>query len=113
MCSTTLFPFFLLKNKDASEFSCEMQISVVMARDGGSRMKKPCDCCKRYLDHLDVKNQNRSCFLRHMTANFKHSMVKSVWYLACLPTYMVFFPNFCLSWFFCWYHHADILALDL
>ncbi|PUZ37972.1 hypothetical protein GQ55_9G159300 [Panicum hallii var. hallii] len=52
-----------------------MQISVVMARNGGSRMKKPCDCCKRYLDHLDGKNQSMSCFLRHMTANFKHSMV--------------------------------------
>ncbi|PVH31510.1 hypothetical protein PAHAL_9G165000 [Panicum hallii] len=46
-----------------------------MARNGGSRMKKPCDCCKRYLDHLDGKNQSMSCFLRHMTANFKHSMV--------------------------------------
>uniref|UniRef100_K4A8R0 TF-B3 domain-containing protein n=1 Tax=Setaria italica TaxID=4555 RepID=K4A8R0_SETIT len=45
-----------------------------MARNGGSR-KKPCDCCKRYLDHLAGKNQNMSCFLRHMTANFKHSMV--------------------------------------
>ncbi|CAN6287498.1 unnamed protein product [Urochloa humidicola] len=52
-----------------------MQISVVMARNGGSRMKKPCDCCKRYLDHLDGKNQNMSCFLRQMTANFKRSMV--------------------------------------
>ncbi|XP_039783394.1 B3 domain-containing protein Os03g0619600-like isoform X1 [Panicum virgatum] len=46
-----------------------------MARNGASRMKKPCDCCKRYLDHLDGKNQSMSCFLRHMTANFKHSMV--------------------------------------
>ncbi|XP_066335955.1 B3 domain-containing protein Os03g0619600-like [Miscanthus floridulus] len=48
-----------------------------MARSGGSRtrMKKPCDCCKRYLDHLEQKNQNVSCFLGHMTANFKHSMV--------------------------------------
>jgi len=52
-----------------------MHISVVMARNGASRMKKPCDCCKRYLDHLDGKNQSMSCFLRHMTANFKHSMV--------------------------------------
>ncbi|CAN6304303.1 unnamed protein product [Urochloa humidicola] len=52
-----------------------MQISVVMARNGGSRMKKPCDCCKRYLDHLDGKNQNMICFLRQMTGNFKHSMV--------------------------------------
>ncbi|KAG0548526.1 hypothetical protein BDA96_01G174100 [Sorghum bicolor] len=48
-----------------------------MARSGGSRtrMKKPCDCCKRYLDHLEQKNQSLSCFLGHMTANFKHSMV--------------------------------------
>ncbi|CAN6310172.1 unnamed protein product [Urochloa humidicola] len=52
-----------------------MQISVVMATNGGSRVKKPCDCCKSYLDHLDGKNQNMSCFLRQMTANFKHSMV--------------------------------------
>ncbi|XP_062209348.1 uncharacterized protein LOC133911159 isoform X4 [Phragmites australis] len=42
-------------------------------RSGGSRMKKPCDCCRRYLDHLDAKNQNMICFLRCMTANSKHS----------------------------------------
>uniref|UniRef100_A0A0A9HD96 TF-B3 domain-containing protein n=1 Tax=Arundo donax TaxID=35708 RepID=A0A0A9HD96_ARUDO len=46
-----------------------------MARSGGSRMKKPCDCCKRYMDHLDEKNKNMSFFLRRMTANYKHSMI--------------------------------------
>ncbi|CAN6304300.1 unnamed protein product [Urochloa humidicola] len=45
-----------------------------MARNGGSRMKKPCDCCQRYLDHLDEKNRTMRCFLRQMTANAKHSM---------------------------------------
>ncbi|RLN41106.1 B3 domain-containing protein [Panicum miliaceum] len=48
----------------------------LMARSGGSRMKKPCDHCQRYLDHfLDEKNQTMSCFLRRMTANPKHSMI--------------------------------------
>ncbi|XP_062209349.1 uncharacterized protein LOC133911159 isoform X5 [Phragmites australis] len=28
---------------------------------------------RRYLDHLDAKNQNMICFLRCMTANSKHS----------------------------------------
>ncbi|CAL4917938.1 unnamed protein product [Urochloa decumbens] len=56
-------------------FLVELLHEVVMARNGGSRMKKPCDCCKRYLDHLDGKNQNMNFFLRQMTANFKHSMV--------------------------------------
>ncbi|XP_062211815.1 B3 domain-containing protein Os03g0619600-like [Phragmites australis] len=45
-----------------------------MAR-GGSRMKKSCDCCRRYLDHLEEKKQNMTCFLRRMTANFRHSMM--------------------------------------
>ncbi|KAJ1294517.1 hypothetical protein BS78_01G152100 [Paspalum vaginatum] len=48
---------------------------VAMATSGGSQKKKPCGSCKRYLDHLDEKNQNMSCFLRCMNANFKHSMV--------------------------------------
>lgn len=48
-----------------------------MARSGsGSRMNKPCDSCKRYLEHLDQKNQTKmSCFLRHMDASSKHSMI--------------------------------------
>ncbi|KAK8444610.1 hypothetical protein SEVIR_9G164900v4 [Setaria viridis] len=45
-----------------------------MGRNDGSRMKKPCDCCQKYLDHLDEKNQTMSCFLMRMTANTKHSM---------------------------------------
>nr|CAB3498588.1 unnamed protein product [Digitaria exilis] len=45
-----------------------------MARSGGSQMKKSCDCCKRYLGHLDEKNQTMSCFLRRMTSNPKHRM---------------------------------------
>ncbi|CAD6213650.1 unnamed protein product [Miscanthus lutarioriparius] len=40
-----------------------------------SRMKKPCDHCKRYLDHPDEKNQSMSCFLRRMTASPKHIMI--------------------------------------
>uniref|UniRef100_A0A0A9F1G3 TF-B3 domain-containing protein n=1 Tax=Arundo donax TaxID=35708 RepID=A0A0A9F1G3_ARUDO len=46
-----------------------------MAGSGGSRMKKSCDCCRRYLDHLDETDQNMSCFLRRMTSNSKHSMI--------------------------------------
>ncbi|KAJ1294514.1 hypothetical protein BS78_01G152000 [Paspalum vaginatum] len=46
-----------------------------MARSGGSRMRKPCDFCKRYLEHLDEKNENMSCFLRRMDASSKHTMV--------------------------------------
>ncbi|KAG0548525.1 hypothetical protein BDA96_01G174000, partial [Sorghum bicolor] len=42
---------------------------------GPSRMKKPCDHCKRYVDHLDEKNQSMSCFLRRMTARPKHIMI--------------------------------------
>ncbi|CAL4943237.1 unnamed protein product [Urochloa decumbens] len=45
-----------------------------MAKNSGPRLKKPCDCCQRYLDHLDEKNQTMRCFLRRMTANTKHSM---------------------------------------
>ncbi|CAN6282230.1 unnamed protein product [Urochloa humidicola] len=48
---------------------------MARTRSGGSRMKKPCDCCKRYLDHLDGKNQPMSYFLRRMDANSKHSMI--------------------------------------
>ncbi|CAN6304302.1 unnamed protein product [Urochloa humidicola] len=48
---------------------------MARTRSGGSRMKKPCDCCKRYLDHLDGKNQPMSYFLRCMDANSKHSMI--------------------------------------
>ena len=46
-----------------------------MAMNGGSRMKKPCEHCQRYLDRLDEKNKTMNCFLRHMTANPKHGMV--------------------------------------
>ncbi|XP_066386368.1 B3 domain-containing protein Os03g0619600-like isoform X4 [Miscanthus floridulus] len=46
-----------------------------MARSGPSLMKKPCDHCKRYLDHPDEKNQSMSCFLRRMTASPKHIMI--------------------------------------
>uniref|UniRef100_A0A0D9VWF3 TF-B3 domain-containing protein n=1 Tax=Leersia perrieri TaxID=77586 RepID=A0A0D9VWF3_9ORYZ len=38
----------------------------------GSRMKKSCDCCQRYLEHLDGK---MNCFLRRMTANSRRSMI--------------------------------------
>ncbi|KAL6637437.1 hypothetical protein ACP70R_025009 [Stipagrostis hirtigluma subsp. patula] len=44
-----------------------------MARSG-SLMKKSCDCCKRYLDHLEEKKQDMTCFLKRMTGNFKHCM---------------------------------------
>ncbi|KAL6893503.1 hypothetical protein ACP4OV_007601 [Aristida adscensionis] len=46
-----------------------------MARRGGSRTEKNCDCCKRYLDHLDEKKKNMNYFLKSMTTNFKHSMI--------------------------------------
>ncbi|CAN6323271.1 unnamed protein product [Urochloa humidicola] len=48
---------------------------MATTRSGGSRMKKPCDCCKRYLDHLDGKNQPMSYFLRRIDTNSKHSMI--------------------------------------
>ncbi|TVU46104.1 hypothetical protein EJB05_05622, partial [Eragrostis curvula] len=50
-------------------------ISLDMAKGAGSQMKKPCDCCKRYLNHLDEKNQNMTSFLRRMTGNFKHNTI--------------------------------------
>ena len=65
-----------------------MQISVPMARGDGSRMKKPCDCCKRYLDHLDEKNQPMSYFFRRMDANSKQSLVRLI--PCSVPTYIVF-----------------------
>ncbi|KAM3329089.1 hypothetical protein ACQJBY_026264 [Aegilops geniculata] len=34
-------------------------------------MKRSCDCCKRYADHLDGRMK---CFRRRMTANFRHGM---------------------------------------
>ncbi|OQU91357.1 hypothetical protein SORBI_3001G166100 [Sorghum bicolor] len=46
-----------------------------MAGSGASSIQKPCDACKRYLDHLDGKNQNVRSFLSPMTASSKHSMV--------------------------------------
>ncbi|KAL6637439.1 hypothetical protein ACP70R_025011 [Stipagrostis hirtigluma subsp. patula] len=46
-----------------------------MAGSGGSGMKKSCDCCRRYLDHLDEKKRNMNCFLRRMTTKFRHSMI--------------------------------------
>ncbi|KAF2940257.1 hypothetical protein DAI22_03g258500 [Oryza sativa Japonica Group] len=39
---------------------------------GGSRMKKSCACCKRYLEHLGGK---MSCFLIRMTTDSMHSMI--------------------------------------
>ncbi|XBI25923.1 hypothetical protein VPH35_050747 [Triticum aestivum] len=36
-----------------------------------SQMKRSCDCCKRYADHLDGRMK---CFCRRMTANFRHGM---------------------------------------
>ncbi|XP_062209351.1 B3 domain-containing protein Os03g0619600-like [Phragmites australis] len=49
---------------------------MARTRTGGSRTKKKsCDCCKRYLDHLDEKNQNMNYFLRRMTVNSKCSMI--------------------------------------
>ncbi|OEL18169.1 B3 domain-containing protein [Dichanthelium oligosanthes] len=75
--STAAFPFWLKMHLD-SHVKKYMRISVVMARSGGSRMKKPCECCKRYLDHLDEKNQPMSCFFRLMDANSKHSMVSLI-----------------------------------
>ncbi|XP_062209345.1 uncharacterized protein LOC133911159 isoform X2 [Phragmites australis] len=54
------------------QYHC-LEIGGASGQSGGSRMKKPCDCCRRYLDHLDAKNQNMICFLRCMTANSKHS----------------------------------------
>ncbi|WVZ59850.1 hypothetical protein U9M48_009943 [Paspalum notatum var. saurae] len=53
----------------------KLNFQLAMAASGGSRKKKPCGSCKRYLDHLDDKNQTMSCFLRCMNANSKHSMV--------------------------------------
>ncbi|KAE8782321.1 B3 domain-containing protein [Hordeum vulgare] len=35
-------------------------------------MERPCDCCKRYADHLDEKMK---CFRRHMGADFRHGMI--------------------------------------
>ncbi|RCV41838.1 hypothetical protein SETIT_9G166700v2 [Setaria italica] len=47
-----------------------------MARTrSGSRTKKSCDCCKRYMDHLDGKDQKMNYFLRRMTTSSKHSMI--------------------------------------
>ncbi|KAI4997502.1 hypothetical protein ZWY2020_052844 [Hordeum vulgare] len=37
-----------------------------------SQMERPCDCCKRYADHLDEKMK---CFRRHMGADFRHGMI--------------------------------------
>ncbi|CAL4943242.1 unnamed protein product [Urochloa decumbens] len=47
-----------------------------MARTrSSSRTKKSCDCCKRYMDHLDGKNQKMNYFLRRMTTSSKHRMI--------------------------------------
>lgn len=65
-----------------------MRVSVIMARRGGSRRKKPCACCKKYLDHLDGKNQPVSYFISVMDANSKHSLVSLISWSA--PTYCFF-----------------------
>ncbi|CAL4917946.1 unnamed protein product [Urochloa decumbens] len=38
----------------------------------GSRMKKSCAFCERYMDHLHGKMK---CFLKHMSANYRRSMI--------------------------------------
>uniref|UniRef100_K4AJW8 TF-B3 domain-containing protein n=1 Tax=Setaria italica TaxID=4555 RepID=K4AJW8_SETIT len=48
---------------------------MARTRSGGSRMKKPCKCCRRYLDHLEGKNQPMSYFFRRVDANSRHRMI--------------------------------------
>jgi hypothetical protein len=52
-----------------------LQITVDTAKSGSSQMTKACECCEKYLKHLDEKNQNMACFLRRMTGDFKLNIV--------------------------------------
>ncbi|CAL4926261.1 unnamed protein product [Urochloa decumbens] len=45
--------------------------SQVSMSGHGSRMKKSCAFCERYMDHLHGKMK---CFLKHMSANYRRSM---------------------------------------
>ncbi|KAI5005658.1 hypothetical protein ZWY2020_032901 [Hordeum vulgare] len=59
----SLFGVFFWFGKDASWFHMAGL---------ASQMKRYCDCCKRYADHLDGKMR---CFRRRMTTNFRDGMV--------------------------------------
>ncbi|KAE8816901.1 Arginyl-tRNA synthetase [Hordeum vulgare] len=71
--ATTLMQRHLGKARGGSSVCIVRRAGPIVHMAGlASQMKRYCDCCKRYADHLDGKMR---CFRRRMTTNFRDGMV--------------------------------------